>query len=189
MKAIILVLILTFSTSAMADVNKKNLGIALGLVPVAFFHETLHHELAHMTTSFAVVPGLKVGKFAPYPCSIEGKFHFGYYYYNYPDNIRLGDNTHVAISIAPYALGTTAFVVSDILMSTGVVKTDRSSGAVLYVLGMLAPFVDFAVGFFGRSDWKEIREKSGYAFDAVGAVLIAVGAYRLVKHGVDVFSK
>lgn len=185
-----LALILAVPVPANAEINKRNLWIALGLVPVAYLHETTLHEAAHVVVAKATVPGLEVTRFSPYPCrDSQGRFHFGCVGYIYPGTI--GDSTRTAIDIAPYALGAFTFTVSDILLSTGVVKPDKPGGAILYMLGMFAPFVDFAMNFvFNRSDWKDIRERSRHpAFDIVGAACLVVGTYRLVKQGCAVFRR
>lgn len=192
MRPLVLVLLLITPTTVSAEINKRNLWIALGLMPVAFFHETTLHETAHVVVAKAAVPGLEVTRFAPYPChDSEGKFHFGYFASTYPGTI--GDNTRIAISIAPYVLGTSAFVVSDLLLSTGAVKPKGPAGAVLYMLGMFAPFIDFAANFFlNRGDWQEIRQRShgsSVAFNLVGGALLVVGTYRLVKQGFEVFQR
>jgi hypothetical protein len=191
MRPLVLVLLLIIPTTVSAETNKRNLWIALGLTPVAFFHETTLHEAAHVVVAKAAVPGLKVTRFAPYPCyDSEDKFHFGYFASTYHGTI--GDNTYIAINIAPYVLSTSAFVVSDLLLSTGAVKPKGPAGAVLYMLGMFAPFIDFAVGFLGRGDWQEIRQRShgsSIAFNLVGGALLVAGTYRLVKQGFEVFQR
>jgi hypothetical protein len=192
MRWIAFVLLLLIPTTVSAETNKRNLWIALGLMPVAFFHETTLHEAAHVVVAKAAVPGLEVTRFAPYPChDSEGKFHFGCFASTYPGTI--GDSTRIAISIAPYVLSTSAFVVSDLLLSTRVVKPKGPAGAVLYMLGMFAPFIDFAMNFvFNRGDWQEIRQRShgsSIAFNLVGGVLLVAGTYRLVKQGFEVFQR
>jgi len=191
MRLLILALLLAVPTAAMAETNKRNLWIALSLMPAAFFHETTLHEAAHMVVAKATVPSLKVTRFAPYPCHDSGgKFHFGCFASTYSGTI--GSNTHTAIDIAPYVLSTSAFIVSDLLLSTGAVKSKGPAGAVLYMLGMFAPFIDFAVGFLGRGDWQEIRQRShngSIAFNLVGGVLLVAGTYRLVKQGYAVFRR
>jgi hypothetical protein len=188
--ALFLIIIIPIPTNA--EINKRNLWIALGILPVAYFHETTLHEAAHVMVAKLAIPGLEVTKFAPYPCrDSKGNFHFGCFSSIYPDHIRVGDNTRNAIDIAPYALGISAFVVSDILLSTKTVKPKEPGGVILYMLGMFAPFIDFTMNFvFNRGDWSDIRNQTRHpAFDVVGSVFLIVGTYRLVKQGFEVFRR
>ena len=186
--AILLVLAVPFPASA--EINKRNFWIALGLAPVAFFHETLMHETAHLTTAKIMVPSMEVQRFSPYPCYANGRFYFGYNSFTWPDGVIVGPKTHTAIDIAPYALSASAFIVSDILLSTKTVDPKGPGGAVLYTLGMVAPYINYAVGFMLGSDWDNIRARPyGVVFDVVGLALLAAGTYRIVKQGFAVIGK
>ena len=189
-RLIAFLLVLAVSFPASAETNKKNLWIALGLAPVTFFHETLLHETAHLTVAKLTIPGMEVQRFSPYPCRVDGKFYFGYNSVTWPGNLKIGDGTHTAIDIAPYALSASAFIVSDVLLSTRAVDPKGPGGAVLYTLGMLAPYINYAVGLLAGSDWDKIRARPyGVAFDVVGLALLAAGTYRIVKQGFAVFRR
>lgn len=192
MRWVSVILILIIPSTVSAEINKRNVWISLGLLPVAFFHETTLHEAAHVAVAKATIPNMELTRFAPYPCyDRAGDFHFGHFTMLYPNATHISNNTHIAIDLAPYVLGTSTFIVSDLLLSTKVVDPKKAGGAVLYMLGMFAPFVDFAMNFiFNKGDWHDIRERSrGVTLDVVGGVLLAVGTYRLVKQGYAVFRR
>jgi hypothetical protein len=137
-------------------------------------------------------PGLKVTQFAPYPCrDSRGELHLGCFSSTVPDGMRVGGGTHIVIGIAPYILGVSVFAVSDILLSTGMVDPGSPGGVILYVVGMLAPFVDLAANLvLGKSDWSGIRQRANHpVFDVAGSALLVVGMWRLVKHGRAVFRR
>lgn len=189
-RLIVILLILSIPFPASAEINRRNLWIVLGLAPVGFFHETLMHETAHVTTAKLMIPGMEVARFSPYPCRVDGQFYFGYNSVTWPENVTVGPRTHTAIDIAPYALSASAFIVSDVLLSTKAVNPKGPGGAVLYTLGMIAPYVNYAVGILHGSDWDKIRARPyGVAFDVVGLALLAVGTYRIVKQGFAVIGR
>lgn len=187
----IIVALMAAPAGAGAKANRRNIWISLGLAPIALLHETTLHEAAHVAYAKAAIPGLEVTRFSPWPCRDSvGQLHFGCFGSRRPEDAHVGNGTEVGISVAPYALGVAAFAVSDILLSTRAVDPKGPGGAILYTLGMLAPFIDFAAnlivnrGFLGRGDWQNIGERSGgHVFDVVGGVLLAAGAYRLAIQG------
>jgi len=172
------------------ELNTKNLWITFGLLPVVFFHGVLLHETSHLIMAKSLIPGGEITRFSPYPCrDNEGNFKFGYVSYEYPANIRPGNNIEIAFNVAPYVLDTSAFIVSDILLSTKIIKPERPAGAIVYLFGMVGPLVDFASNFFsGKGDFQNIRDRtSGYAVNVVGGIMLGVGIIRLAQHSYNIF--
>jgi len=95
-----------------------------------------------------------------------------------------------AISISPYVLNATVFTVTDLVLSYHV-DIDSTAGGILFVGGMVGPWVNSLFGsnfLTGGPDFATFSERTGIpkwtttlAFDS----MMAVGAWRLYVHGRD----
>lgn len=186
MKKLIILLSL-ISLPASAEINTLNLKVALGLLPVSFFHEIVAHETAHLVMAKSTLSGFELTKFAPYPSTKDGKFYLGYVSWNYTGEYQ--EDTYLLITLAPYILNTSAFIISDMLLSTKVVKVKSVAGVTLFMFGMFAPYLNYAINLINGGDWRDVRQSSKPYINVIGGVLLAVGTYRLVSQGYNVFTR
>lgn len=90
------------------------------------------------------------------------------------------------IKAAPYITDTAAFITTDILLST-VIDPKKPSAPIVWMMGMVAPFLQFTMNYIAGSDWKGIREQPGHlTLDVVGGLVLAYQAYRTIHHGIRI---
>ena len=172
MKAMILVALMFLSVPASA--GRKAALRMLSFAPVAFFHETVAHESAHVLMARTLVRGTSVTEFRVWPGrNNAGQFHMAWYRVDGPVATPAQETM---IKLAPYALDIVAFTASDIALSR--VKPGGWWGSMIVVMGMVAPLVNFSLNYVNGGDWRDLRDRSP-AFGVVGGVLIGVGVLRL----------
>lgn len=178
------ILVLLISVPARAELNKRNLGIVLGGLPVAYFHEVVYHETSHLLMVKTILPEARITHFAPYPHKYNNRFYIGAVEYSSHQS-ELQDSV---IKFAPYMVDITAFTISDVFLSR--MNPREPGSAVLYTLGILAPYISFAMNYVVGSDWKGIRQNSNHIyFDVIGGVALVVGTWRTIHHGIRVLRR
>lgn len=155
------------------------------LLPMALPLHTLIHEGSHAVA--AEMLGYGVTGFYPYPHLHEDKFYFGRITI---DKESPGGTEQIVFSLAPHMVDIFMFSFSDILLSTEIVDIKDTTGIVLYIFGIVAPVIDFSVGYLEGSDWDKARrvsDKTSITLNIVGAAVMAVGIYRALTHTVRLF--
>lgn len=166
-------------------IRKQNKILPFVLLPLALPVHTLIHEGSHAAA--AKLLGYKVTGLYPYPHYYQSNFYFGRVTTN---GENLTGAERIAFYLAPHVTDIFIFTASDILLSTEIVKIKSVSGTVLFVFGIVAPVVDFSVGFVGGSDWDYARstsKKASISLNIIGAAIMAVGIYRALTYTVRLF--
>lgn len=177
--------ILIATSTANADLNKRQLWIALGAFPAAFYHETIYHEGSHALVALGAVQGLRITNFRVYPKLNGSSLTFGSVDMESPKG-AMTDGKLMLIKAAPYITDTAAFITTDILLST-VIDPKKPSAPIVWMMGMVAPFLQFTMNYIAGSDWKGIREQPGHlTLDVVGGLVLAYQAYRTIHHGIRI---
>lgn len=104
----------------------------------------------------------------------DGRFVFGSFQASCPEPIRLngqkGMERHLPcfnnggtalILIMPSIVDTAVFATSDTLLGSGAVDPDSLGGRLLFVGGMVAPWVDLA--FASNAFWRDTNDHSRFA--------------------------
>lgn len=164
-----LFIILCTLSAAPAKADHKTPLRMLTFVSAAAIHEIFVHETAHVV--MALAQGATVMEYTPWPCHAEGRLRLGYYHV---ENLP-GDDT--LVRVAPYVLDVVAFVTADVALSR--VKSGGWAGSLLFIAGMVAPWLNFTTNYIKGGDWAVLRNRSP-AFPIVGGILIGAGALRLV---------
>ena len=194
-----LVIVLLLLSSAAHAEKKPAPWWAFGVAaPLALPNHVLLHESSHALAGLAV--GFDIQGFHPYPHTNEGSLYLGRVPWEskqYPSKGQL-----LAFYGAPFVMDVGLFALSDTLLSTGAVEHRSVAGVFLYTMGLLAPLIDFAKGYFmpdnfryvdghfHGSDWAVMRGQgrgTAWALNVVGAVAIAVGVWRFVQHSRRMF--
>lgn len=206
---VVVLLGLLFSSSAMADERflplngkqkvKDKTGNSkvpyIAALPAYYFlvqvplHESSHALLAGLN------PNWEARKFRPFPHLNENNsLVFGSVDMRCYSVEACGDKTGLGvIALAPYVTATTIFMVSDAVLSTGVVNPASTTGRVLYFAGMAMPWWDFffnSVWAVNPSDAAAIAnsfEIPRWSVVATGIGISAVGVWRLWVNGKRAF--
>jgi hypothetical protein len=154
-------------------------------VPLALPLHTLVHEGSH--AAMAEMLGYGVTGFYPYPHYYDEKFYFG----RVTTSVENPSGTEqLLFSLAPALVDISMFSVSDALLSTKIVDIHSIAGMALYIFGIIAPLIDFSVGYLEGSDWDNARavsSKTSVTINIVGAAFMAAGIYRALTHTVRLF--
>lgn len=180
--AIILLFIISFPSIPRA--NTYDLGMRDGMpfsgillyAPMAFQAQTLIHEGSHAVAGLGM--GYGVDKFVPYP-HYDEKFRFGYIS---TEEEIVSERDEIIFLSAPSIMDFVMFATADILLEK-VIEPRSTWGRLLYLFGIVAPYVDFSFNFMFGSDWNRIRKISGdkvWIPMVIGTTALGVGLYRLV---------
>jgi len=159
----------------------------LGAAPTAYWHQVVIHEGMHALAAAAM--GRDVRGFYPYPHMHDSEFYFGRVSV---DKEGLSDGQRILFSLAPAISDAVVFGVCDALLSAETPHAGSTAGAIVFMLGIVAPAVDFMANFWGGSDWEKARKAAGgkaWMLNATGAVTMAVMVWRTLTHARSVFRK
>jgi hypothetical protein len=152
--------------------------------------QTPLHEGSHALA--ASVFGMRVNRVIPYPHSYREnntrRFAAG--------SVRVemtGTRSEICgVYMSPYFTDVIMFTSVDLLLHVHPTLENSIGGAILYMVGMLFPYIDFVINFFNStSDWRQASIASGRpeVIYSVGAVLLAVATWRLIATGYRVFTR
>lgn len=164
------------------------------------------HEGSHILMAMSY--DYEITSYKPYPHFASDRFAFGSFSAQCPGtwskdwqfipkspNQRcIPQGGEAEIAIAPSVTDIGIFAISDALLGFGVVSTDSLSGRLLYVGGMVAPWLDLAYGtnlyWSKTTDHAHFTEAMGWPRWSVflaGNTFVALGAWRLYVQGKEVF--
>ncbi len=187
-----------------ADQQRRFMGQVM-MAPVYFLTHVTVHEGGHALAALSY--GLEVDRFEPYPhrvsvaedtndygCrSVANRHDFVWGYMHIRFNDEEPSRAQLAmISITPYLIDLVLFTTSDLLLQY-VVDPTSAGAPFLLVGGMIAPFVDFAVGmscFHEGCDISNFSEQSGIPQSVVGLVgymMVATAFWRIIHQFRRVF--
>lgn len=207
MKWIAIVLMLAFPASASAEAMAPPLKVPewtrmelqkpklkfqkkklwnLAALPAYFFLETTLHEGSHGVAALAC--GAKVTAFKPYPHMADGHLLWGAVY----TDGKLSRGNDAVFTIAPYMTDIILFTSVDLLLGYRVIPPGSVAGLIVYIAGMLAPWINFVYNANNPrsiSDFSQFSKITGmnrWALLALSDAIAAFAAWRLWVRGREV---
>lgn len=197
---VVLMSIFCFASSVFAEEGgrrlRRNTFYHLFGIPIYFFLEINVHEGSHALGALST--GGRVISYNPYPhYNNEGAFRFGSTMVSW-DTDRSGgveNNIRAFTLLAPAISQISIFVISDLLISYVPDLNSSFWGPVLYLAGMVCPWIDFVFNLYNQSsscDFARAAEFLGERrelFYAFGTFIAAVGLWRLIHHFIRIFTE
>jgi hypothetical protein len=183
LKTIVVISIILLSFNVCAKESTNKILFASGLTIASFFSHTALHESFHALATKAM--GGEIFLFKPCPHMYDNKLFFGRV-----ESEELSMPKNIFILSAPYLMDVSIFFVSDMLLKTNVVNPKSYGGISLYVIGMVAPFIDFTYNFIRGVDWEYFRNTNSavsITSSAIGITALIIGTYQLITRYMDVF--
>lgn len=170
----------------------------LAALPVYFFLELNLHEGSHALAG--IFTGATVTDYSPFPHIIErvdserGNFVIGSTTFVWDS--EPGNGIRAYTFIAPYISGALVFITSDLLLSfVPQIRESVIFGPMVYLAGMVMPWFDFVFNLNSSEDVSDFATVADLlnvrraGFSIIGNFFAAIGLWRLIAQGIEVFSE
>lgn len=169
-----------------SKINALNLQIGFaGLVP-AFLFQTFVHERTH--AAIAKSQGAKIIELSFYPVRKNGEFYFGLTTAEWPKEPTDKQAAHFYIS--PAITSIIIFSATEATFALGGIDHSSCLSAVIFLVGELAPWIDFTHMILLSKDISRFEEKTGVPMPITRSVGIGIsffGGYLMLNRAKKIF--